>query len=353
MRIPTVATAFVTVCVASAQHRSSTGPRAASREGGAWHDLTPIPLLPRQEHAAVAINSTTVAVLGGITGSSATGVWNNTDLVTLYDVPSHKWTPAAPLPVALNHPNAAAVDGRIYLLGGLAETFDQNGTWRAVPDCWVYDPAQDRWESVARFPPGTERGSAAVGVFGTKIYLAGGLRSMETVPGGAIITVDDVSAYDTATDTWIPLGIHPLPQPRDHAGGAVVANAFYVIGGRHITGRLLASDSVYVLGLDALSDGWRTASASPLPTARAGHGTVVFGGRIYTFGGEGNLRDASGVFGETEVLDPATGAWASLEPMRHPRHGSAAVAVSEGIIIPGGGVAWGSSPVDTADMFRP
>ncbi|KAK1593681.1 uncharacterized protein LY79DRAFT_589724 [Colletotrichum navitas] len=322
MRIPTIATAFATVCAVLAQGRSFTGPRAAS----AWHDLSRIPLLPRQEHAAVAINSTAIAVFGGITGSSATGVWNNTDLVTL-----------------------------IYLLGGLAEKFDQNGTWRAVPDSWVYDPARDRWEPVARFPPGTERGSAAVGVSGTKIYLAGGLRSMETVPGGTIATVDDVSVYDTATDTWTSLGTHPLPQPRDHAGGAVVANVFYVIGGRHVAGGLFASDSVYVLGLDALDAGdagWQTASTSPLPTARAWHGTAVFSDRIYTFGGEGNLQAASGVFSETEVLDPATGAWASLEPMRRPRHGSAAVAVSDGIIVPGGGVSWGSSSVDTADMFR-
>ncbi|KAK1958596.1 hypothetical protein LY78DRAFT_685989 [Colletotrichum sublineola] len=158
MRIPTVATAFASVCVVSAQGRRFTDSHAASRSGSAWHDLAPIPFLPRQEHTAVA-------VLGGITGSSATaGVWNNTDLVTLYDVPSDTWTPAAPLPVALNHPNAAAVDGRVYLLGGLAETFDQNGTWRAVPDCWVYDPARNGWEPLARFPPGTERGSAAVAV---------------------------------------------------------------------------------------------------------------------------------------------------------------------------------------------
>ncbi|EFQ31596.1 kelch domain-containing protein [Colletotrichum graminicola] len=259
IRIPTIAATFVSVCAVSAQGRSFTGPRASS----AWHDLASIPLLPPQEHAAVAINSTAIAVLGGITGSSATGVWNNTDLVTLYDVPSDMWTPAAPLPVALNHPNAAVVDGKIYLLGGLAETLDQNGTWRAVPDCWVYDPARDRWEPVTRFPPGTERGSAAVGIFGTKIYLAGGLRSMETVPGGTIATVDDVSVYDTATDTWTPLGTHPLPQPRDHAGGAVVANVFYVIGGRHVAGGLLASDSVYVLGL-----------AAPDRQGRARHGGV-------------------------------------------------------------------------------
>ncbi|KAK2016878.1 galactose oxidase, partial [Colletotrichum eremochloae] len=321
MRIPTVATAFASVCIVSAQGRSFTGSRAASRSGGAWHDLAPIPFLPRQEHTAVAINSTTVAVLGGITGSSATaGVWNNTDLVTLYDVPSDTWTPAAPLPVALNHPNAAAVDGRVYLLGGLAETFDQNGTWRAVPDCWVYDPARDGWEPLARFPPGTERGSAAVGVFGTKIYLAGGLRSMETVPGGAIVTVDDVSAYDTTTDTWMPLRAHPLPQPRDHAGGAVVANAFYVVGGRHVAGRLLASDSVYRpaapdrQGRTRHGRLWR-------PDLRVRRGGEPRGGlrRVRRDGGAGPGDGGLGESGAHEASAPRVGGRRGRRRHHHPR----------------------------------
>ncbi|GKT87353.1 kelch repeat-containing protein [Colletotrichum tofieldiae] len=352
MRVPTVATAIAGASVVSSQARSIISSRATSCVGGTWHDLASIPFLPRQEHAAVAINSTTLAVLGGISGSSETGVWNNSDLVTLYDVLSNKWTPAAPLPIALNHPNAATVDGRIYLLGGLAETFDQNGTWRAVPNSWVYDPKRDQWEPIASFPQGTERGSAAVGVSGTTIYLAGGLRYMETVAGGTIATVSDVSAYETTTDSWRSFQSNPLPQPRDHAGGAVVGNKFYTIGGRHISGRLLVSNSVYVLDLDNIDAGWET-SDSKLPTARAGHGTAVLGSLIYTFGGEGNLLTASGVFNETEVFDPGSETWTRLKPMRHPRHGSAAISIGDGIIVPGGGVAWGSSPVDTTDIFRP
>ncbi|WYZ36811.1 hypothetical protein EsH8_II_000317 [Colletotrichum jinshuiense] len=352
MRLPYVVGGAAAAFAASSQARGIVAPRAAGCTGGSWEDLAPIPDLPRQEHTAVAVTPTTVAILGGITGTTAAGAWNDTALVALYDVPTDTWRPAAPLPAALNHPNAAAVDGKIYLLGGLAEAHDANGTWRAVPDSWVYDPARDEWASLAPFPAGTERGSAAVGVHGTTIFLAGGLRYMETVAGGTIATVADVSAFDTAAGTWTHLPDIPLPQPRDHAGAAVVGGKLYVIGGRHIAGRLLVSSTVYVLDLGDVGAGWAT-SAAKMPTGRAGHGTAELGGLVYTFGGEGNLASDDGVFNQTEVFDPAAEAWASLKPMRLPRHGSAAVAVDGGIIIPGGGVAWGATPVDVTDLFRP
>ncbi|TEA21043.1 Kelch-like protein terF [Colletotrichum sidae] len=317
-----------------------------------WKDLAQIPDVPRQEHTAVAINSSTIAIVGGITGTTESGAWLNSNLLSLYDIPTNTWTNAAPLPVALNHPNAAVVDGKIYLLGGLAASANETGTWRATPESWVYDAIHDVWTPTAPFPLGTERGSAAVGVSGKTIYLAGGLRYIDTSTGGTMSTVDEVSAFDTASGTWTSFTSVPLPQPRDHAGGAVVDNKFYVIGGRHIAGRLIVSDTVYVLDLGDVEAGW-TSSSAVLPTARAGHATAVIGNRIYTFGGEGDLRASSGVFGQSEVLCTSTGSWKSLGAMQHPRHGGAAVAVDGAVYIPGGGVAWGATPVNIADVFRP
>nr|XP_036576439.1 kelch repeat-containing protein [Colletotrichum truncatum]KAF6783177.1 kelch repeat-containing protein [Colletotrichum truncatum] len=337
-----------------AQDTNAIRLRGTNNSSGSWEDLAPISNLPRQEHAAVAINSTTLAIIGGITGSNATGAWINTDLVDFYDTLTDTWASSTPLPVALNHPNAAVVNGKIYVFGGLAESSDQNGilTWRAIPDSWVYDSTNGRWTSIAPFPIGTERGSAAVGVFGKTVFLAGGLRYMETAPGGTTLTVDEVSAYDTVTDTWISFASIPLPQPRDHAGGAVVGSNFYVIGGRHIASRLIVSNTVYVLDLEDVASGWEVSSAT-LPTARAGHGTTVIGSVVYTFGGEGNFVVSSGVFDETETFDTRTESWQKLRPMEHPRHGIAAVAIEDRIYIPGGGVAFGAAPVNVTDVFRP
>lgn len=78
-------------------------------------------------------------------------------------------------------------------------------------------------------PTGHDRGSAAVGVRGTKIYLAGGMRTLTPGPGGLRDTVSTVSSYDVVTRRWRYLP--SLPEARDHVGGAVVDGTFYVLGG--------------------------------------------------------------------------------------------------------------------------
>lgn len=317
---------------------------------GTWEDLAPLPIIPRQEHTAVALNSTTLVVLGGIVQIGET--WNNTDLVTLYDIPSNTWKSIAPLPLGLNHPNAAAVNGKIYLLGGLAELRDQNQTWQATPNCWVYDPQDDEWTSIASFPNGTERGSAAVGVFGSTIYLAGGLRWMEFTSGGRVLTVNEISAFDTLTRTWTSYPDSALPVLRDHAAGSVVGTTFYVTGGRSIGSGIIVSKTVYTLDLEDIEGGWEL-SPSTMPTARGGHAATVLGGSIYTFGGEGNFALDSGVFNNTEVFDTETATWTGLNPMKVPRHGTAALSVEGKIYIPGGGIVLGTEPTNVTDVFSP
>ncbi|SEQ48578.1 Kelch motif-containing protein [Lentzea xinjiangensis] len=40
----------------------------------------------------------------------------------------------------MNHPNVAAVDGRIYVIGGLSG----GASWQALRDSYAYDPRTDR-----------------------------------------------------------------------------------------------------------------------------------------------------------------------------------------------------------------
>lgn len=349
---------------------------------GTWRTLAPIPLAPRQEQATVALNTTTLAIVGGIVPDPSAGGGNGsasnntgfvtTDLVQLYDIPSDTWTSAAPAPVAINHANAAAVDGRLYLLGGLVFTpagQSDQGAWVAVPDCWLYDPATDAWSALPAMPAAEARGAAVVGVApgpgsgsgsgSARIYLAGGLRLLDLLPvTGVQDTVDLVSAFDTATGAWVtatddlPEPARRLPEGRDHAAGAVVDGVFHVVGGR-TRGQTNVRDTVYALDLADLDAGWALLPAR-MPTARGGLSAGTIGDRwIYTFGGEGNVAASDGVFNETEVLDTRTGTWTKLAPMALPRHGTSAVAVGEGVYIPGGGVVQGATPVDVMTVFIP
>ncbi|KAH7311496.1 hypothetical protein B0I35DRAFT_438186 [Stachybotrys elegans] len=317
---------------------------------GIWTELAQIPFIPRQEHSAVAINATTLAVLGGIVAVG--DGWGNTDLVTYYDIPSDTWIEGPPLPVGLNHPNSVAHEGKIYLMGGLAET-GPGLPWVATPETWVLDPAAAEWTSLAPFPEGTERGSAIVGLYDDKIFLAGGLSSLHLAPGGASIAVDTVSSFDILTGEWTEYPDHALPGPKDHAAGGIVGSTLWITGGRHIAAGVIQTRDVLALDLAEMEAGWESLNGTArMPTSRGGHMAGVVGDLIYAFGGEG-IGPAGGVFNQSEVFDTKTRTWKSLEPMPLPRHGSVSVVVGGDIYIPGGGLVLGTMPTNTTEVFRP
>lgn len=317
-------------------------------KGDTWRELAPIPIAPRQEHTTVALSSSTIAILGGIVPEGEFGA-TTTDIMQLYDIPTDTWTSAASMPLPMNHANAAVVGGKLYLLGGLAVDTDE--AWRAVPDSWVYDPDEDQWAPITPMPNGAERGSAAMGVYDSKIYLAGGMTTLDIPGGGYQDSVATVSAYDTIRGTWTTFS-ERLPEGRDHAGGAVVGSKLYVLGGRYF-GQHGIRDTVFSLDLTVTNATWQT-SLARMPTARGGVSAGTIGTRIYIFGGEGNEAEGSnGVFNQTEVFDTVTETWERLPPMKLPRHGTSAVAVNGRVYIPGGGIYQSAGPVNTTDVFCP
>jgi len=240
------------------------------------------------------------------------------------------WTPqteafalAPELPRALHHLNAAAADGRIWVLGSL-EGFN----FAATGDGWVLDPGAvtPAWTQVASMPSARRRGSAAVGVVGTDVYLLGGFR------GGAVAECD---VYRTAEDRWDALP--SLPGARDHAGAVAIDGRVYLVGGRQ---GAIGSVEANLWRLDPADTGAGWVALSPMPTARGGIAVGVVagpgGGRLVVVGGEGNPAAESGVFPQVESYDPATDTWESLPPMPAPRHGMQAVGIGSRLFVPGG-----------------
>lgn len=325
---------------------------AAIRDKGTWKDLSPIPHAPRQEHGVVALSSTKLAIVGGIIPNSQ-GTFDTVPTVQVYDVPSDSWATVASAPIGVNHPNVAAVSGKIYLLGGLKPAPD--GTWRAVAESWVYDPATDAWTPLEPVPADVKRGSAAMGVHNEMIYLAGGMRVLDpSGETGEQDTVDFVSAFNTTSRSWVdvPSAAAKIPEGRDHSAYSVVGHRFYVLGGRN-RGQRNVKDTVFILDLDDMKAGWRT-SAGRMPTARGGVVSGTVDGKVYVFGGEGNPASGSdGVFDQSEVFDTRTETWRKLDPMKVPRHGGGAAAVGHGIYVPGGGTKEGGNPVDIVNAYFP
>src|SRR5262249_10266328 len=73
------------------------------------------------------------------------------------------WSRGAPMPTERGEVGAAAVDGRIYVVGAYSGTTNANE---------AYDPTTDTWQSLAPLPRGLNH-VCAVGVGGV-LYVIGG-----------------------------------------------------------------------------------------------------------------------------------------------------------------------------------
>ena len=82
-----------------------------------------------------------------------------------------RWSAVAPLPERLHHPAAAAVAGKLYVVGGFHGTYAERDPAASV---WAYDPGTDRWEQRASLS--TPRGAAAAVALDGRLYALGGER---------------------------------------------------------------------------------------------------------------------------------------------------------------------------------
>ncbi|KAK0716861.1 hypothetical protein B0T26DRAFT_751008 [Lasiosphaeria miniovina] len=127
----------------------ATNGTKALMQQSAWKTLVPVPAGAIHEHSTIALSSTQLVIIDGVLQTGAV-----LDSVYLYDIPKNAWKKLAPLPVAINHANAAAVDGKIFVLGGMT-----GASWAG----WV--------TARARMP--APRRGFATGMIGTKIYMFG------------------------------------------------------------------------------------------------------------------------------------------------------------------------------------
>jgi hypothetical protein len=138
----------------------------ATSATGRWTAKRPS-LLARTEVAAARVGRF-VYVAGGFERRSG----RSTAAVERYDLRRDRWRRVHPMPVALNHPAAAAYRGDVYVLGGYTGRGDLRGE---VASLYRYDPGRDRWSRLPDAP--TRRAALAVGVVGSKLYAAGGANS--------------------------------------------------------------------------------------------------------------------------------------------------------------------------------
>ncbi|KAK8016244.1 hypothetical protein PG993_014433 [Apiospora rasikravindrae] len=324
--------------------------------GRHWENLPSLPLGPRQENSVAALG-TDVYILAGITTATpnATAL-PSLQLVQAYSTESGTWRRVADVPTPLNHAHLAAVAGKLYVLGGLTG----DGPFLPTGVGYEYDAGSDAWTRLSEggdMPEDTIRGAGAVGVWRDRfVIVAGGLLDNNPFTGIQHTTAN-VSVFDAQTGAWLPgEGWPALPDGgRDHAGGAVVGDTMYVVGGR-CSGRTNVKGDVFALDLAATPEARRWVSKAGMPTPRGGLMAAAVGRKVYTFGGEGDEAQGAGpggVYDEVEVYDTQTDSWEKLPGMAAPRHGTGAAVVAGRIYIPGGANLTGPGATSVFDAFSP
>lgn len=224
-------------------------------DGEAWTDETTLPGEGLNAPAAVWLDGR-IYVVGGF--GTTTNV--PTDRVVTYEVARHAWGEATSLPSARGGSAAAAMDGKIHIIGG-------GNSRSTIADHAVYNPATRRWTERARLP--RAEGSPAAVVCGGKLYAIGG-RSGRSDFGSVYI-------YDEAKDAWSE---GPAISPRATCGAVEYRGAIYLVGGEEQAGARVLGE---VLTLAPGADAWQ--AGPPMPTPRSFARAVLFRDSIYVIGG--------------------------------------------------------------------
>lgn len=229
---------------------------------------------------------------------------------TFVSSPSPVWTAHPALPYAQSASAAVSFEGRIFVIGGVAESSVTGSAWR-------YDPSMQTWAPLNAKPTPVQDIGAVV--LNGKIYVPGG----RLADGGI---TDKLEVFDPALGAWSAGS--SLPAPRSAYAIAAVDGRLYLFGGWD--GSKICDD---VFAYDPTSDTWEHRPS--LPTARAYASASVVDGNIYVIGGE----DQRGALTVNERYAPSKAgdaAWSQRAALPEARSRFGSAALSNLIFVLGG-----------------
>jgi len=299
-----------------------------------WTTKEPMPTA-RYRFGIAAVNGKIYAI-----GGQASGVTLGTN--EEYDPATDTWTTKTPMPTPRYYFAVAVYQNKIYTFGGLTELPLQNNTYVGVTE--VYDPATDTWETKTSMP--TNRSALCANVVNGKIYLTSGI--VYGPPPSFSSKSDVTEVYDPETDSWTTKA--SIPTPVCSYTSAVVNNKIYVIGGSKQYTTYANCNQVY----DPETDTWT--EAEPIPTgvrfAAAGATTGALAPeRIYVIGGSTTqFPDGSNL---TQIYDPEKDVWITGAPMPTPRGGLLVAVVNDVLYAIGGFNTNGDNVLAVNEQYTP
>ncbi|MCP3423172.1 Kelch repeat-containing protein [Nocardioides pinisoli] len=268
---------------------------------------------PRDDFATAVVDGE-IWVLGGMTGDRG----NRLTSIEVYDPHTRAWkTSKVEMPVGLASFEGVAIDGRIFVFGGL-DAASQPTDFSAV-----LDTSSGRWTALPPIPHA--RYAHTVTLHEGRIYVVGG----ESVAGA----VREVDVFDVQSGRWSPGA--PLPHARGSHDTVSTSDGLYVLGGW-----LDGAPSRLVQRYVPKTGTWTAGPALPEPVSRAG--AAVLDGRLWV-----SFHEFAA------ALDLRTGEWA---PANHPplsRHGHGLVALDGALYAIGGCQESPLRDVRTVDVMTP
>jgi N-acetylneuraminic acid mutarotase len=120
----------------------------------------------RQFHAAAAVDGI-IYVVGGMAGNGA-----SLASVDVFDPTTNGWSSASAMSTRRDNPGAAVLDGRLYVFGGRTRNADGTVVDATLLSVEMYDPSSNTWS--ARAPMPTGRRTMVVGLIGGRAQVMGG-----------------------------------------------------------------------------------------------------------------------------------------------------------------------------------
>lgn len=266
-----------------------------------------------REHAGVAALNGRLYVVGGQRTDQGVIPGPATALVHVYDPQTNAWTDAPSMPTARMGMVVVAVSGKLYAIGGSTDGF---GTSTGVVE--EFDPATQAWTPRAAMP--TARHFAAAALVNGRIVIAGG----RTRATDQLATVE---SFDPATNIWATGA--PMPTARRELAGVELGGRLLAVGGY---AGLLSQWVATVDAYDPAANSWATRAS--MSTERSHLALAVVNGRVIAAGGE-NVNRALDVL---ETYDPVANAWTVRTPSPTAFSRAAAGVVNDRVYVFGNGL---------------
>jgi N-acetylneuraminic acid mutarotase len=185
-----------------------------------------------------------------------------------YDPKTDSWKLLTSMPTARQHINCGVYENEIYIAGGLT-------SWKNITKKHeVYDVLSDSWSEKAAIP--SLRNNSTVVSLDSLIYVFGGAGTKDNI-WGDIWTVE---TYNVNSDKWVQK--NDLPQLLFGPGVTVVNNEIIILGGQTREGSIEdATTKVFIY--KHKSDQWM--ETTPLPIKNVFFGCTSIGNKIYVIGG--------------------------------------------------------------------